>query len=56
MTQRNNKKLVVVSKDVGKERWSKYPVSEENMAIIDEELKNEFLISLKWKYRLLRNG
>jgi hypothetical protein len=24
------------------ERWSKYPVSEENMAIIDYELKREF--------------
>jgi len=42
MTQRNNNKLVVVSKDVGKERWSKYPVSEENMAMIDDELKREF--------------
>jgi hypothetical protein len=42
MTQGRNNKLVMVSKDVGKERWSKYPVSEDNMAIIDDELKNEF--------------
>lgn len=42
MTDKHTNNLLVVSKDFGTKRWSKYPVSEENMVMIDDELKNEF--------------